>query len=367
MANVRTFYACQALAARGPSGSDGNAVAENPIVTAYKALDGISSLGMTTNYNLEPIYQIGQLAPADLYENNPEVELSITQTLTEGKNLIQFLMGTGTLNTLSDARGGLQLNIFPETVASGDGNRLAEIQIEPAYIQSLSFNFSTDAPFTADYTVVGNSKVYTQAPDGGAGTTNAAPRTYITGVARRQSMFGPGAESTNSQFTNYNGKGGALPSGSKVQNITVSVDLGREEIYEMGKVLPFARYINFPVEVTTEFEVIVASGDMAGIKINESSNCQTINNRNVTAQPIQFRICDGQIGNTVDVYDLGHKNYLQSVTQAGGDGGGGNVTYTYSYINYSDFGYSTLDVSTIQSFDMEKVDFEKYDSLGYKK
>jgi len=364
MANIRTFYACQSLAARGPSGSDGDAVAGNFKTTSYEAIEGISTLGMTTNYNLEPIYQIGRLAPADLYENNPEVELSITQTLSEGTNLIQYMMGTGTLNSLSDARGGLLLSIFPETVASGAGNRLASIEIEPAYIQSLSLNFSTDAPFTADYTVVGNSKVYEQHNLGSP--FNSTPRETLTGIVRRQSMFGPGPAATNSKFTNYNGKGGALPSGSKVQNITVSVDLGREEIYEMGKVLPFARYINFPVEVTTEFEVIVASGDMAEIKLPESTSCTDLVPRNITPQPIEFRLCDSR-GESFDRYDLGNKNYLQSVTQAGGDGGGGNVTYTYSYINYSDFGFVNEDYGIIESFDMEKVDFEKYDSLGYKK
>ena len=55
-----------------------------------------------------------------------------------------------------------------------------------------------------------------------------------------------------------------MPPDARIQNISVSVDLGREEIFELGKRLPFTRYINFPVEVNTEIEVISASGDFVG-------------------------------------------------------------------------------------------------------
>ena len=46
-----------------------------------------------------------------------------------------------------------------------------------------------------------------------------------------------------------------------IQNFTCSTDLSREDILELGRKAPYYRSPNFPVEVTSEFEIIAVSGD----------------------------------------------------------------------------------------------------------
>jgi len=342
MANLRTFYACQAVRAAGPSGSDGGTVNGNTTASTT-VLEGIQSLGMTTNYNLEPVYQLGRIAPADQYENTPEIEVTFTQALTEGSDAWNYFMGAGTLSQCSDARGEVTIAYHAQTGDATSTNNLAECTIRPAYLQSATFNFPSDGLFTADYTVVGNSKVWSYAD-----SNDNRPSENLTGVQRRNFV-----DQGSSQFSNFDGVSGAIPAGSKIQNVTISVDLGREDLYELGKQLPFTRYINFPVEVTTEIEVIAASGDYASVT-EASADCA--NAKNLQNQNIQVVLCDGRY------FDCGGKNKLQSVSQAGGDAGGDNVTYTYSYINYSEFGYGTSNLLSNQP--MEQVDFDNYDAFG---
>jgi hypothetical protein len=129
------------------------------------------------------------------------------------------------------------------------------------------------------------------------------------------------------------------------QNITVSTDLGREAIQELGTFAPYHRYVTFPVEVTSEFEVIAISGDMINatesgyytgtqesysVATSASTGCE--NPRfNLLDQTIYLETCEG-----TKIY-LGTKNKLTSVNYTGGDTGGGNVTVTYSYNNFNDF------------------------------
>ena len=124
----------------------------------------------------------------------------------------------------------------------------------------------------------------------------------------------------------------------------MSVDLGREAINELGRFAPYHRYVTFPVEVTSEFEVLATQGD--GINATEDGYYKTVDGVSVPAttgdtgcvyrynlrdQKIYLETCEG-----TKIY-LGDKNKLSSVNYAGGDTGGGNVTVTYSYTTFNDF------------------------------
>jgi hypothetical protein len=125
-----------------------------------------------------------------------------------------------------------------------------------------------------------------------------------------------------------------------LSNLTVSTDLGREELFELGTRQPYARIVTFPIEVTCDIEMISLSGDMinafsdgcqgeAGVGTSEYA-CTGITN-NLTDQTIRIATCEG-----TRIF-LGDKNKLASVNYGGGDAGGGNVTVTYSYTTFNDF------------------------------
>ena len=118
-----------------------------------------------------------------------------------------------------------------------------------------------------------------------------------------------------------------------VANVTVSTDLGREELFELGTRQPYARVVTFPIEVTCAIEVLSLSGDM----INAfSDGCSTSSDPcvgitdNLSNERIRLATCEG-----TRIY-LGEKNKLASVNYGGGDAGGGNVTATYNYTTFND-------------------------------
>jgi hypothetical protein len=89
---------------------------------------------------------------------------------------------------------------------------------------------------------------------------------------------------------------------------------------QLGRRAPYARYIDFPVEVTTTFEIINRAGDRVSALDNTA---------NLTNEPIIIGLNDGTL------FDMGLKNKLTSVSDTGGDTGGGNRTTTFTYTSYN--------------------------------
>lgn len=369
MPNKRIYYAIQQVS-MGPAGSE-------------VELHGLQSVGITSNFNLEQVFELGQLA---LYENSetiPEVEVTLQKVL-DGYPLLytqatelgcsegggdDTATGPG-LTGRQNAKTDVYLTIFPDTALSagfGGGSPLAgstsELVCSGMYVNSVSYTFPVEGTFTEDVTLVGNNKSWRSASVSGKFTSNSDAPLASTGVGRRQdlrmdlSIFPDDIPGMTSQV--YTGGACGVPracgvylSGGKnvrqsvseaqefaaahavhFQNITVSCDFGgREPIFELGSLKPYYRYVQFPVEVTCEFEIVAVTGD--GVRVDDNLGgtgeyCpvgEALNN-----QKIAITTCEGTS------IDLGHKNKLSSVNYTGGDTGGGNVTVTYSYSNFNDF------------------------------
>lgn len=330
MANSRIYYAVQGVRLRGPSGTN---VA--PVNTGWDRIQGLQTVGINTNFNLEPVYQMGQLSLYDNYEEVPDVEVTLNKVIDGHTLMYTMSMGTGSLNDLANNRCGVQLGIFQDSATASTGTPQQLLQIEPAYVQSATYTFNTDGNFTEDVTLVANDKLWIAPQDwGNYGGTNSefwySDPTGL-GIARRQQF-----DLTRSLLPNSGAdiemglsyvSGGIAP-GSKISSITITANLGREEIRELGRRTPFIRYINFPVEITCEIEVTAASGDLVGV-VSEAAACS--NPKALANKKIKVVLCDGT------TFDLGEKNKLTTVNYAGGDTGGGNATVTYSYQNYNDF------------------------------
>jgi hypothetical protein len=326
MANNRIYYACQNVQLNGPSGTAGQ---KN---TGWDSVQGLQSVGMTTNFNLEPVYQLGQLELYDNYEEIPEVEIQLNKVLDNAPTLYSMTMGTGTLSSLANHRCGVRLNLFPDTATVASGTPIAQVTCAPAYLSSVTYTFPTEGNFTEEVTLVSNDKVWSTSVDSNATTflTNSSP--VGRGILRRglwsketvlPTGAGGGATGSNS---------GGIPAGLKLQNVTVSMNLGRESIFNLGDRVPYYRYVNFPVEITCEIEVVANTGDMVGVAGSTNDACS--NPKALSNKQIVIKLCDGT------VIDLGSKNKLTSVNYTGGDTGGGNATLTYSYQTFNDFTYT---------------------------
>ena len=344
MANNRIYFACQSVAINGPSGTlnAGTASSNAP----YDTVQGLQSVGMNTNFNLEPIYQLGQLSLYDNYEEIPEVEITLNKVLDGQATLYSMTMGSGSLADLSNNRCGVQLTLYPDTNTAATGVPTAQVTCAPAYLSSVSYTFPTEGNFTEEVTLVSNDKSWTS---GTIASLNSAPVKSGTeneglGIMRRglwnkvATILPTGADSTKTGA----GSGG-IPTGAKITSVKVSMNLGREQIRELGSRTPYYRYIKFPVEVSTEIEIVAHTGDMAGATqaATSCSNFKALNNKQ-----IKIALCDGTI------LDLGEKNKLTTVNYTGGDTGGGNATITYSYKTYSEFHYTPPSSGTVDFLDV---------------
>jgi len=342
--NSRIYYAIQQVK-MGPSDTN-------------VAVHGLQSVGITTNFNLEQVFELGQLAIYQNVENVPDIEVTLNKVL-DGYPLIYTLAtekGTGvgsnlvatspTLTGRQNARTDVQLAIFADSQLSASGNSPKNVvTCSGMYVSSVSYTFPVDGNFTEDVTLVGNTKIWGGTASGSFDNDDA-PVSSV-GVGRRQfidmadSVFPkqiPGINSSGKN--NRQGSGDGTGFSTHFQNVSVSCDFGREAINELGTLAPYHRYVTFPVEVTSEFEVLAISGDMinaaeegyytglTGTSTGASADCEA--RHNLLDETIYLKTCEGT------KIHLGNKNKLTSVNYQGGDTGGGNVTVTYSYTTYND-------------------------------
>lgn len=349
MVNNRIFYAVQQCGL-APDGS-----------LVFTEIHGAQSVGITTNFNLDPVQEIGQNAVYENIEDIPDVELTIQKVL-DGHPLIYHLATrTSTSPTLAgraNAKSIGGLAIFSDTNDSATGQPLSEVHMSGMFVSSLSYTYPVDGNFTEDVTLVGNDKLWVDSSCVGAPTTfsflGAFNDTDVPasidgsgGVNRREDMVMTAAtgaaidvnlsstEIGNSVFpqdifgVTTNGTNGSKK--AHFQNVTISTDLGREAIFELGRKSPYFRFISFPVEVTCDFEVVAISGDLVSATENgciAGGTCGV--GTNLSDRTIRIVACEG-----THIY-LGLRNKLSNVSYGGGDTDGGNATITFSYSNFND-------------------------------
>jgi hypothetical protein len=319
MSSNRVFYAVQSVGLATPVE---RLDPDTKPTESFTTVQGVQSVGLNTNFNLEPVYQLGQLELYDNYEEVPEVEITLNKVLDGKDTLYQQCMGEGTLVELANYVTAFQLSIYEDTQSRAQGNG-AKVICNPAYLSSVTYTFPTEGNATEEVTLVANDKVWSS-----TSTASAPAESGSLQIVRRNLVKTTGEGASVIPY----GASGGIPNNSRIQNITISMNLGREQIRELGRRTPYYRYINFPVEITTEFQVVALDvGDQVGA---EESNTVCSNPKALANKPIKIVLCDGM------TIDLGSKNKLRSVNYTGGDTGGGNATITYSYVTYNDFDFT---------------------------
>lgn len=338
----RIYYASQAVNLK-PQDSTG----ANVYSTSWLSPKGVQSVGITTNFNIEQVFQMGQLDLYDQVEETPDVQVTMSKIIDGTAPLYLICMGgsdgiTGAngkdLAALSTNRVNFRLGIFSDANSNATGAPSHYVTCSGMYLSSFTFTFPVDGNATEEITLVGNNKVWQSGILGVPASTTAG-----------FGFTGSGLSPSTIRRYNINYGSTVLPTGTGgirvtdgrsrpyVQNITISADLGREAISEFGSFAPYFRYVNFPVEITSEFTVIGSDGDY--VNANDfsavSATCGQ-SYKNLTDQQIKIVVCGSGANDTLTL-DLGSKNKLTSVNYTGGDTGGGNVNITYSFRTFNTF------------------------------
>jgi len=241
----------------------------------------------TANYGFDitrqDVNQYGQLAAIDrVILEQPTVNLDFSYYANSGQNeqALGFALSSTQGALASILSGGRDINnyyiyVSPEGtdanidtgigVTGSDGQNGRVIGIGNAGLTSYSIEAAVGGFPTVSVNAEGlNMKFY---PATSGYTPDVNPQ---FGTANTTSKFGIPLPNTGDGYTalrpgditvSVSGLG-VNASDLKIQSFTLSTDIGRDPIQQLGSKFAFSREITFPVTVTASFEAII--GDIAG-------------------------------------------------------------------------------------------------------
>lgn len=365
-------------------------VAVDEVAGKWEVVRGVQSVGVTTNFVTEQAFQLGQVELYEVSERQPEIEATIEKLLDGTKPIFLMVTdpayNTGIVSKLASYRCDVALGVYADTQTRAQGNPKSVATLSGMYLSSVTYTFPVDGPCTESISLVGNDKLWAlldttvsghadaissastnagsdaEAPEGiplgafsglqelAGGTAVANLTTVIgSGVQRREEVdisrsvlprdipgCSGAATDTIADASTIGGVTGVSVTrvwantdriAEHLQTITVSVDFGREDIFELGSKRPFSKVATFPIQTSCSIDVITAEGDLIDAVAGKDCGADNLQQNNT----VIIRTCDGlQV-------DLGDTMYLESVDQAGGGTDGGNMTITYNYTGFNVF------------------------------
>jgi len=327
MANQqRIFYACQAVAITAQGAAT---------VTTADIVRGAQSVGMSSTFTLDQVFELGQI---EIYENVEEVaDIEVTiEKVIDGEKLIFDLASDGACKTdlvaASKSRSDVYVAIYDDGQSQATGTPRNVCYNSGMYISSVAYNYSVDGSATESVTLVGNDRFWNDTTAGVIGTsattafgsvvTQFGTDTAASGVVRRADVDIVNSDIPAEALYQRDSSDASTgqSDGARIQSISVSADFGQENIQELGRFGPYTRYATFPLEVSCDIEVMALQGDLVSV----SGNAPNLQNRTINI-----------VDSAGTVLALGDNNKLSSVSYTGGDTGGGNATITYSYTNFN--------------------------------
>ena len=295
----RIYYAVQAVQMQGVNGPGIDSSADD--VGSFRSVFGVQSVGISTNFNLENVFQLGEFDTYDVLDDNPEIEVTLNKIIDYTDPLYVLACGgaanppsTTGKNVLEVASRRCNVRLFVGSDVDHQnvtGTMPFVVKMTGMYLSSVTYTFATDGNFTEEVTLVGNNKVWYNNSDALTGNTATGEQIHptpgtttgfnnlrATGVARRWNLD-LATSVLPSGTTSWDG-GIVLPhDGTKFVNphitsLTVSCDLGREPLFQLGSRNPYTRFVHVPLEVTSEFEVVATEHDVSASDFAASNACR---------------------------------------------------------------------------------------------
>ena len=412
MANNRVFYAIQQVAVKDNSALPGNAVATwnakkfpyGPMASGldqvwgkWEAPRGMQSVGMSTTFNIEEAFELGQVEVYEQSERQPEIEYTLSRVL-DGTKALWFMLvdPSGSNNNLTGKtasfRADVILNIYADTAYRADGTPVSACLGSGMYISGMTYTYPVDGPCTEEATLVGNDKIWASfdasvehqdesvltwpqtgweeeaprgVPSGVFGWTNiggvqevaggtAAAGTIImgSGIQRREEVdirrsVLPGdipgvATFTSSGILAWFFTGVTPIAGNAEQTVQIG-DANTDDIVEhiqgITCSVDLSRRDIFEVGSKRPYVKVVDYP----VEVTCSVEVLTSNGDLIDARALDSE--DNTIANNTIIIrtveglqvDLGASNRLMSIDVGGGEAGGGDMTITYNYRSFGTF------------------------------
>ena len=399
MANKRVFYAAKAVGV-GPVGSAGGHLT-GTTGGKFQQLHGIQSVGITTTFNLEQTFELGQLAIYENIEGIPDVSIDIEKVLdgyapvyvlatsVNGDGSSSGANGLATAATLigrSKAQCDFVMAIYKDTdelgynadegAATGGGTHMqpqSHVVCSGVFVNSVSYNVGIDGYATESVTLIGQDKIWYSleaTPNFKRGVWAATDRISSLDEPKSLTQGSGGVNRREDVLFEYP----SCPRVTAGQHVWTNRDVNGAQS-GLGTVLPIelpgisasgtndkASDGNFGCHVqsfncSTDFgrEDIFELGRrgryhrFVNFPTEATTEISVISTSGDLISATEEGVVDAANGANLNhqtirlhlreglIVDLGKKNKLASVSVTGGDAGGGNEEITYSYTNFNDF------------------------------
>lgn len=328
----RVFYACQAISVNSSSAE----------TTLPKYLAGIQTASLTSNSDFVQINQFGMIDVLQNLENNTTVECTIESAVLNNRRSLFDIFGKYAQSanhmyfSVYPDITGIETNPYVDSTASVPQT----ILLDAPYITSFSFNLSTDGFATESVTLSTNSIRAKDGVDLGAANTNGISTRYFQGSGflrsdaylRVSGHAAPWTDTSSGFDSNTKWSTGVYY--DKLQSVSISLDVGREDLFKLGQKAPYYKAAQFPLETTLEYVIADNYADGGGmpsidpVRLGANSGVYDMygfklhlfSNKHETDPTIEYRM---------------ENAVLTSQAKSGGDVGGGVSTTTYSFSSYA--------------------------------
>jgi hypothetical protein len=324
MSNIRTFYACQAVAVCPIIENSGSYTSGT-----YNYMRGVQSVGLNSSFDFENLFELGQLEIYDAVLNVPEIEITIEKVLDGYKTVYGLLSSGQPLSQASKHRAAVKFALYPDTQNASSSGYVRLVECTGMYISNVTYTIPVDGNITESVTLVGNHKQWYTSGSGfgvpvsisnGSGLPDDHPANKIGSEAAASGIF-------RRQHVVYNG-----PGKDKAQNVTLTLNLAREDVFEFGKRIPYAKIATYPIEATVEIESLAVSGNYDDVSFTEETSLLPDKDKGIE---VIISSPHNSAGTGNFMINTGSGNFLTSITHTGGDATGGNATVTRSYTSYN--------------------------------
>ena len=280
--------------------------------------NGFQSISINASVDFEQVFELGCL---DIYENLegiPSAEVTAERALPSTGVVGGVTQWISLANAATSNSQNAYLYVMDDSLLGGGSHSPSGvIQATDGYVSSYSVNMPVDGFATDTLTIVCDTLQWERSADGSICNPGDTNNTGSDRVQYRNDYLSTATQDLG------------------IQNVSFSVDIGREDLFELGKKSPFFRAATYPIEVTSDFEVLAnataARFGPFGTKASDPSAAASKLSftRNQTTDITQ------DLHVQFNGYNMGSGCRLVGTNYAGGDAGGGNATITFSYLGYN--------------------------------
>lgn len=195
--NNRVFYAIEQVAIKDNAAGATSEVAPinsreyitgalasgvDQVLGLWEVPRGLQSAGMSTTFNLEQVFQLGQVELYEYSERQPDIEVTMSKAIDGTKPLFFMVTDPNGANDIvartANYRVDMTMQIYPDTQFRATGRPQSIVTGSGMYVSNVAFTFPIDGFVTEDITLVGNDKIWgatvavsgqTTGHDGGGG------------------------------------------------------------------------------------------------------------------------------------------------------------------------------------------------------